>query len=126
MAREYGIGVLFREVQYFRQLWIWFLILAIAGFSIYAVVQQLLLDKPFGNNPAPDAILIVIVVIFGFGFPTLFYRINLTTEVHSDGLYYRFFPFNCSFRRIPLEDLTTYEVRTRRMGYQVWRQGKGI
>jgi hypothetical protein len=38
--------------------------------------------------------------------------INLTTEVRSDGLYIRFFPFHLSFRRIPLDDLKAYEART--------------
>ena len=37
---------------------------------------------------------------------------NLTTEVRSDGIYYRFFPFHLSFHEIRLEDLVEYEVRT--------------
>ena len=104
--------LLYREVQHFRQVWLWLLLLCLAGVAIYAVVEQLILDKPFGSNPASDTVLIIIVVIFGFGFPIFFYFMNLTTEVRSDGLYYRFFPFHLSFHKIPLEDLKTYEVRT--------------
>jgi len=106
------MGLLYREVQHFRQVWLWILLLSIAGLAIYAMVQQLILGKPFGDNPASDTVLIIIVVIFGFGFPILFYLMNLTTEVRSDGLYYRFFPVHLSFHKIPLEDLKTYEVRT--------------
>jgi len=112
MADKDGTEVLFREVQRFRQSWLWIIILSITAVCIYAAVEQLILGNPFGNNPAPDIYLIVIVIIFGAGFPLLFYKINLTTEVRSDGLYYRFFPLHCSFQRITPEDLAEYEVRT--------------
>ena len=112
MAKEGDINLLYSEVQHFRQVWLWLLLLSIAGVAIYGMVQQLILGKPFGNNPAPDTVLIIVVVIFGFGFPIFFYFMNLTVEVRSDGLYYRFFPFHLSFHRIPREDLRTYEVRT--------------
>ena len=53
----YERGSLFHEVQHFRQLWLWALLLAIAALSIWGTVQQLLLGIPFGNNPAPDGVL---------------------------------------------------------------------
>ncbi len=114
MATGIDSDVLFREVQYFRQPWVWLLVLGVSGVTLYAMVQQILLGKPFGNNPASDAVLIVIVVVFGFCFPLLFYLLNLKTEVRSDGLYYRFFPFHLSVRRIPLGDLKSFEALTYR------------
>ena len=102
----------YREIQRFRQLWLWILILSIAAITLWGMIQQLFLGKPFGNNPAPDIVLVIIVVIFGFGFPYVFYKMNLTTEVRSDGIYYRFFPFHFSFHKIKLEDLVKYEART--------------
>ena len=102
---------LFHEVQHFRQLWIWVLVLAIAALSIWGAVQQLLLGIPFGNNPAPDSVMIPLAAVFGVIFPLGFYFMNLTTEVHQDGVYYRFFPFHLRFRRIALEDMIEYEVR---------------
>jgi len=104
-------GLLYREVQYFRQLWVWILLLSISLTTIWGMVQQLFLGKPFGNNPAPDTVLIVIVIIFGFGFPYAFYKMNLTTEIRSDGIYYRFFPFHRSFHKIAAEDIISYEIR---------------
>jgi hypothetical protein len=112
MAKENDMNLLYREVQHFRQVWLWILLLSLAGLAIYGMVQQLILGKPFGDNPASDTVLVIIVVVFGFGFPVFFYMINLTTEVRSDGLYIRFFPLHLSFRRIPLEDLKAYEART--------------
>lgn len=104
--------ILFREVQHFRQIWLWLLLLAISGVCIYAMVEQLILREPFGSDPAPDVVLIIIVAVFGLGFPLLFYHIRLTTEVRSNGLYYRFFPLHCSVQKILLDDLKSYEVRT--------------
>jgi hypothetical protein len=106
--------VLYCEVQRFRQPWLWILLLSISAIAIWGMIQQLFLGEPFGNNPAPDTILIIIAVIFGFGFPYAFYKMNLTTEVRSDGIYYRFFPFHLSFHKIKLEDLVRYEVQTYR------------
>ena len=112
MGRTGDADILFRETQRFRQIWIWALLIAISGLIIYAMVQQLVLGRAFGSNPAPDLVLIVLGIIFGLGFPIFFYFLHLTTEVRQEGLYYRFSPFHLNFRRIALEDLARYEVRT--------------
>lgn len=101
--------VLFREVQHFRQLWLWIIVLAIAGVAIYSVIQQLILDQPFGNNPASDTVVLALCVIFGVAFPVLFYRMNLTVEVREDGLHYRLFPFHLSFQRIGVAEIRRCE-----------------
>lgn len=110
--QENSVNILYSECQYFRQLWLWVLILVIAAISIWGMVQQLIFGKDFGNNPAPDAVLIVMVIIFGFGFPVAFHKMNLTTQVRSDGIYYRFFPFHLSLRKIEFGDVAECEVRT--------------
>jgi hypothetical protein len=106
------INLLNREVQHFRQVWLWIFLISMSLFCIWGMVQQLILGEPFGNNPAPDIVLIIIVPIFGFGFPIFFYMMNLTTEVRDDGIYFRFFPVHFSFRKIALEDVRRYEVLT--------------
>jgi hypothetical protein len=119
----------YREVQRFRQPWLWLLVAGVSGISIWSFVQQIILGKPFGQNPASDAGVVIIAVIFGPAFPILFYAINLTTEVRSDGLYLRFFPFHLGFRRIPAETLNRCEVQTYRpiRDYGGWgiRYGRG-
>lgn len=119
----------YREVQRFRQPWLWLLVAGVSGVSIWSFVQQIILGKPFGQNPASDAGVVIIAVIFGLAFPILFCAINLTTEVRSDGLYLRFFPFHLGFRRIAAETLNRYEVQTYRplRDYGGWgiRYGRG-
>jgi len=92
-------------------------------------VQQIVLGRPFGQNPAPDTAIAIIVLVFGLAFPVLFLVANLTVEVHSDGVYYRFFPFHWSFHRISTENLAKREVWTYRpiRDYGGWgiRYGRG-
>ena len=104
--------VLYHETQHFRQVWLWLLVLGISGVTLYAMVQQLIPGTPFGDNPASDTVLVIIVIVFGFIFPVFFYIVNLTTEVRDDGLYYRFFPFHLTFRKIAWEDIKSCEART--------------
>jgi len=103
---------LFRETQHLRQLWLWVLLLGIALIGVWGFVQQILLGRPFGNNPAGDVELIIIAVLVSLFMPYLFYRMNLTTEVRADGIYYRFFPLHLSFHRVPLEDIISSEAVT--------------
>jgi len=111
MAAREDTPAVFQEKQRFRQPWIWALLLGIAGLSIYSFVQQIFLGEPFGSNPAPDYMVAIIAVFFGLGFPIVFSQINLTTEVRPEGVYYRFFPFQLSFRKISPEDIASYEAR---------------
>jgi len=112
MRKANRVNTLYRETQFLRQLWLWALVLFISLISLYGVFQQLVLKVPFGNNPAPDSIMIVLAVIFGIGLPLFMYTTNLTTEIRSDGLYVRFFPFHLSFHRIAVEEIQRYEACT--------------
>lgn len=102
----------FTEVQRFRQWWVWLLVLFVAGIAWYGAIQQIVLKQPFGNNPAPDAVMIMIWAIFGVFLPVLFYSLKLVTEVRYDGLYIRFFPLQFHSHKISYEEIKTYEIRT--------------
>lgn len=65
-----------------------------------------------GSRPAPDVLIVIFWAFFGLFFPLFFRSLNLTTEVHTDGLYYRFFPNHRSFRKITLPEIKQYNVRT--------------
>ena len=112
MNQENKQTPIYREVQKFRQVWIWVVVLAIAGLQWYAAVEQLLLKRPFGDNPMPDILLAVYLVIFGIAMPTLFFFSQLVTEVRDDGIYIRFFPFHKAFRRIAFTEVKQCKVRT--------------
>jgi hypothetical protein len=102
---------IFTEVQRFRQWWVWLLVVMVGAVAWYGFVQQIVLNKPFGNNPAPDPIMIMILVIFGLFFPVLFFSIKLVTEVRYDGLHVRYFPLQFHFHQISYGEIKNYEIR---------------
>ena len=112
MISNYRADLLHREVQYFRQVWLWAIVLGVAGLAIYGLVEQLILEGPFGSHPAPDVLVLIIGIVFGLGLPILFYRASLTMEVTREDIQYRFFPFHVSTQKIPLAGVKTCEVVT--------------
>lgn len=104
-------SVLFHEEQKFTQMWVLILVFIPVGMAWYAAIQQLWLHKPFGSHPAPDIILWIVWILFGFGLPLFFFSAKLSTEVRSDGIYIRFFPFHREFRTLPFESIKQYEAK---------------
>lgn len=111
-SKQVNSQVLFREVQKMNQIWVWLIIAIPVIFSWYGAYQQLLLGKPFGDNPAPDWMMLLLFLAFGVLFPVFFHSIKLVTEVRKDGLYIRFYPFHRSFKIFPFETIQSYEIRT--------------
>lgn len=76
--------VLFREVQRFRQWWLWFVV-AIGPLTVWlAAYRRFVLGEGTGTKPTPDNLLLVLCVLIGIGLPLLFYSAGLETEVRSD------------------------------------------
>ena len=77
----------------------------LVGFFGYAIVQQLVLHRPFGDRPMSDTGLVMVSVLYmliGGILVYVFFGGCLTTEVRPSGLYLRFFPFHRRFQQIPL------------------------
>ncbi|MFH1127248.1 MAG: DUF6141 family protein [archaeon] len=103
---------LFREEQQFRETCIWILILPPTIIIWYIFITQVIFGTPVGNNPMSDTMLTLFWVGFGILFPLFFYKLKLTTEVRTDGLYLRFTPFHLKYKKIPIEKDTKYYTRT--------------
>jgi hypothetical protein len=107
--------VIFKEVQQFRQPLIWALLLAILAATL-SIFGWGVVVAPGGPDAWKDklialAILGAAVLVVG-GLVYLFHLLNLTTEVRTDGLYVRFYPFHLSFKKIPLEKVRTFYATT--------------
>jgi len=74
----------FKETQRFRQKWILLLVGFIALLSWWAFVQQVILNAPFGSNPAPNYILYILAALFGFGLPLFIIGYRMETIVNAD------------------------------------------
>jgi hypothetical protein len=105
-------GPVYSERQRFRQWWLWVLVLIGPAISVWAIFQQLVMGSPFGNNPAPDYVLVVLVVIVGGGLPLFMYSTGLDTEVRDCGTCIRFRPFHRKWVVFGFESIQKAEAST--------------
>jgi hypothetical protein len=99
-----------------------FYLAAVAGVGLivffgYAIFEQLVAGKPFGDRPMGDTALAIVgglYVLLGVAFLFLFFRCELVTEVRPSGLFVRYFPFHTRFQQIPLDGVRSCEARTYR------------
>ncbi|MDT7602482.1 MAG: hypothetical protein QOF61_479 [Acidobacteriota bacterium] len=104
--------VYFREVQRFRQVWLWGLLIAIALLFAYGGVQQILFGKPWGNKPLPDAGLVAIFLLF-VAILTWLYSVRLVTEVNEAGVVTHF-KWLWRRRLIPFAEIRSHAAVTYR------------
>ena len=111
--------IIFYEKQQFRQPWIWIIVtftcLYLTVWFGYGMIEQLYRGNPWGTNPMSDSALQIagpLFIIFGIVFFIFFYYLKLVTEVHPNGVYFRFSPLHRSVQKIPFESVRKYEVRT--------------
>jgi hypothetical protein len=106
--------IIFREVQKFASWLRW----VIAPSMAVAVVFGMFALRQESLQPPPHTPQIVALIILGILLPiaiaVLFSLLKLETEVRTDGLYIRFFPFHVQFKKFTAEDLSEHYARTYR------------
>jgi uncharacterized membrane protein YobD (UPF0266 family) len=102
--------VSFSEKQWFRQTWIWVMILAIDALILYGFIQQVVLDKPFGTKPTSDLGVTIVLLLMAV-VTVLIFSIRLETVVDRVGIRYRFFPFHLAAKTILWEDISKAYIR---------------
>ena len=100
----------FKEVQHFRVWWAWLGVASLNCLFVYAIIQQLILGKPFGSKPAPDHILIIIEMI-ALGLLLGLFSVRLITTINAKGISYRFYPFQFSTTVIEWHELKDAYMR---------------
>lgn len=101
------MNIVFKETQKFNQVWLWALLLAINVIPVWGIYRQIFRGLPFGNNPAPNWILILFF-IFTFSVLFFFWMLQLTTIIDQEGVSIRFYPF--TKKRILWSDIQSAEV----------------
>ncbi len=84
-------------------------VVLVAGVGWWGFIEQVVLGKPWGNNPGPDWILWLILLLFGIAFPIFFMSLRLIVEVQEDHVDIRFRPF--THRRIAFDDIERAKMR---------------
>lgn len=83
---------IYTETQKFNQWWIWVVILVILVVLCYALIQQVVFDAPFGDKPAPNwALVLLICLLTGLGL--LLRRFTLKTNITAEGIQVKYKPF---------------------------------
>ena len=108
----------FSEEQYFTQIWLWIVLIVIMGAMLVPMAiglyTQLILEKPWGNQPLSDAGLLWVSgleLLFALGLILLFLKMRLVTTVKADGLYFRFPPLILKEKVIRKDEIETFEIR---------------
>jgi hypothetical protein len=101
---------LYKETQKVRQPWIYTLLVAVFGLWMWQLVQQVIMDVPFGTNPSPDWAILLIGLI-PLGAFVLIFLMKLETVVDSSGIHYRMWPIHKKFRHINAADISRWEVK---------------
>lgn len=102
--------ITYSEKQYFRQWWIVFIMIPVPLIMLWAIFQQIVLDKPFGNHPAPDLALIIISIVVILP-SVLFFLVRLETKIDDSGIFYRLIPFHIKLKKISWNDISEIYVR---------------
>lgn len=82
----------FKERQYFRQWWFIMILVIVMGITIYGMVQQVVFDQPWGNNPMSNSGFIVLMLLLIFLFGSIF-MMRLETKIDALGIQFGFYPF---------------------------------
>lgn len=113
--------LIFREVQRFRDTWLWpaLVIPAVLAslYVIYIVIRAIFLHEGEGGFAKHAVTLgLAFYVVKGFGsLIVLLYAARLEVEVRTAGLFVRIAPFQRKFRHVPAEELRDAEVDSARL-----------
>lgn len=97
----------YEESQQFKQWWLWLMLLAVLMIPVYGLYQQVYLNQPFGNNPAPDWFLFLMLLLTLL-LVWLFITAKLHTKIDQHGISMRFFPFTTKY--YPADQVTSLSV----------------
>jgi hypothetical protein len=100
----------FNETQKFRQWWIWLSILLPIGIVLYILFTELILQKPIGQYPMDEELLIALFILMMVGITFLF-LLRLETSIDREGIAYRFSPFHFRPRQIVWGEIESAWVR---------------
>lgn len=129
--------MLYRETQRLRNTWYSALTIVITVgvlvLMLWGVIQQIVLDKPFGSMPSSDPALIAITLFVGLicGIVSwLMWAGRMETEIDQESVRVRFFPFHSSpvttrWERVQEIELRKFRPLTDFGGYGIRMMHKG-
>jgi hypothetical protein len=99
----------FVEKQRFRQWWILVALLLPTGIMWWGFIAQIVLDEPWGDNPAPDWLMVLLWVCFGIALPAFMLNLRLVTTVDPSGVSLHFRPIRVK-GHFPYESIQSHSA----------------
>lgn len=100
----------FSETQKFKQWWLWLLLILVALFTGYHLIERLGIGHSSRKLASPD--LSVFVSFFvALSVISLILLIKLETEIRRDGVYVKFFPFHRKYVHYSWDEISRSYVR---------------
>lgn len=99
----------YKEQQSFRYTWSYWLCLALTLLLFYVCFQQIILQQPFGNNPAPNSILVLCCLLM-ISLCGLLHFSSLQLQLNKQGLAVRFVPFINNWRTHAWQEIKSIQV----------------
>jgi len=100
----------FKEVQKFRQWWIWLLLSPLMIFILIVIIYQLILGQEIGDKPMPDLAAWIFVIV-GICLIYFIYYLQLRTTINKDGVSFHYRPVlkrNYNWRDIDRVEIIDY------------------
>jgi hypothetical protein len=98
--------ILFSEQQRFRQPFVWVNFMIVGGLWLYSVTTVLQQGQSLADQGFLMLVGCVLLALF-----LLFFKATLHTEIRSEGIYIRFFPFHRKPRFYAFADMSKIYVR---------------
>lgn len=98
--------IIFKEVQRFRQVWLWTLLLGILFFPLWEISRDLLYNNT--SNSYFGWIFLCVMLVF----LTFFYKLQLTTEITDEVILIRFNFFHRKSKIITWNEIQKAEIIT--------------
>lgn len=101
--------IIFTETQYFRQAWLWAILIALHGLFLFGLYKQLIAGQPFGTKPISNNGLIFSYALI-FLITIWFRKLRLETIINKTAIQVRFFPFQVKYKTYSWNDISKAEV----------------
>lgn len=88
-----GKNITYSEIQKDKPWWIYLIIAPMVIMSVWSFIQQIIFGQPFGQNPAPDWGVWLILVVCGFGLPWLLLQSKQAITFDGQTITAAYFPF---------------------------------
>jgi hypothetical protein len=99
---------LFVENQRFNQIWLWALVLAVDFVAIFYLFLPLILNK---HTPGENFFGALLLVLISLIITTLLYAWRLETNMNSNGIYIKLFPFHRKYRTYKWDEISQISLR---------------